>query len=127
MRRERFRYFEADTGVTIPQAVEATPPAIVHVATELPQLARSGGETAVELPHAAINETLNGLKLATDALALAATKLADSAGKTVETITPAIEQPMGVASSQSADIAPDVVPPKPDRFIRRNGRKVKRG
>lgn len=120
------RFFEADNGTTVPQVVESTPPAIVHVATEVPSLAHSGGETALELPHAAIHETLKGLTTATEALTLAANKLADTATKSVETVQPVIEEPLQGASVKAEEISPEIVPPVKERFVRRNGRKVKR-
>lgn len=119
------RNFEADTGVTIP-SVESIPPAVVHTVTEVPALAQSGGQTALELPHAAIHETLKGLTTATEALTLAANRIADSASKGVETVAPIIEEPLEGSEVKAAEISPEVVSPPTSRFIRRNGRKVKR-
>lgn len=111
------KYYEADNGSTSPV------PAVVHVATEIPSLAVGGASEAVEMPHAAIHETLKGLTTATEALTMAANRIADTAQKGAEVVTPVIEEPI---QASSEEIVPEITTPA-KRVIRRNGRKVKRG
>lgn len=109
------KLFEADKGenVSIPPVVTETPPAVVHTTVET-------AKDAAEIPHAAINETLQGLTTATHALTEAANKL-------IEASKPVVTEPVEGASQLTQDIAPDIeLPPPENRYIRRNGRKVKR-
>lgn len=107
---------------SVPRAVESVPPAVVHVATEVPALAHTGADTVAAVPVEVLHDTIRGLTAATEALTTAANRLADTTTKGTEIVTPALEAPL----EKAQDIAPEVEPPKPDRFIRRNGRKVKR-
>jgi hypothetical protein len=102
---------------SIPPIVAEAPTAVVHTIEAVPPTAVTGAETAVELPHAAIHETLKGLTAATEALTLAANRIADTATHVPE----AVVEPI----AEATESIPDVVSPPPDRFVRRNGRKVK--
>jgi len=111
-----------DEGISVPQAVESVPPAVVHVATELPSLTKEGATSVAAVPGVAIEDSIKGLHSAVQALTIAANRLADKAAWVPPTIEHAIEEPIQSAES----LSPEVVTPPKDRFIRRNGRKVKR-
>lgn len=119
------RFFEGDNGITIPTPAEI-PPAVVHTVTEVPALAKSGADSALDLPRDAIHETLKGLTAATEALTLAANRLADTASKGGDEIKDVIEEPITSSEEKASEVSPEVVSPPKERYIRRNGRKVTR-
>jgi len=80
----------------------------------------------MEIPHAAIHTTLTGLTSATEALTNAANRLADLAEKSVATTQEIVETPVTEGLTTAEEVAPDIVEPPTPRYIRRNGRRVKR-
>jgi len=100
----------------IPSVEQVAPPPVVHTIQTVPETPKE----VVELPHQAINDTLVGLTEATKALTEAAHKLSERA-------TPIVTEPVESAQETVAEVAPDITPPPPEtRYVRRNGRKVKR-
>lgn len=116
------RFYEGDTGdnPTVPPVVEAAPATVVHTVQAVPPDTTRVVEDTAALPHAAINETLQGLTAATHALVEAANKLGEKSKEVVV-------EPTQAATETSAEIVPEITPPPPEnRYVRRNGRKVKR-
>lgn len=113
MRKLRLHEEDKGTNVPIPPVEQVAPPPVVHTIQTVPETPTQ----IAEVPHAAINDTLEGLTKATHALTEATTKL-------IEASTPVVTEPV---EATVADVAPDITPPPPEtRYIRRNGRKVKR-
>lgn len=116
------RCYEGDTGEnpTVPPVVEAAPATVVHTVQAVPTDSSRVVEDTAALPHAAINETLQGLTAATHALVEAANKLG-------ETAKPVVVEPSVDATQTAQEVVPEITPPPPEsRYVRRNGRKVKR-
>ncbi len=112
------RLYEGDTGdnPTIPAVETVAPPPVVHTIQTVPQTPTE----VTEIPHQAINDTLEGLTRATHALTEATTKL-------VEASTPVVTEPVQASQGTVSEVVPDITPPPPEsRYVRRNGRKVKR-
>jgi len=116
------RFYEGDTGDNppIPPVVTEAPATVVHTVQAVPPDTTRVVEDTAALPHAAINETLMGMTAAANALTEAANKMID-AGKTV------VVEPTQAATETATEVVPDITPPPPEtRYVRRNGRKVKR-
>jgi hypothetical protein len=115
------RCYEGDTGdnPTIPAVETVTPPPVIHTIQTVPETPKE----VAEVPHQAINDTLLGLTEATRALTEAANKLGEKA-------TPVVAEPIEATQNAPqvvAEVQPDITLPPPEtRYVRRNGRKVKR-
>lgn len=110
----------------MPDDVVDAPVAVVHAAEQVPETTVHVAQQAPELPHVAIHQTLAGLQSATEALTIAANRLADLAEKTATPAKEVVETPLEQASETTEEIAPDIVEPPKERYVRRNGRRVKK-
>jgi len=110
----------------VTEQVAEAPQAVVHTVESVPETTVHVAQQAPELPHAAIHTTLQGLQSATEALTSAANRLADLAEKSVSTAQGVVETPLEESAATAEEIAPDIVEPPTPRYVRRNGRRVKR-
>jgi hypothetical protein len=93
---------------------------VVKTAEETPTIAIHTAQDAAEIPPAALGEAFH-------TLASAINRLSDVTERTLEASKEVVTEPITDSTEQAEDIAPDVVPPKPDKYVRRNGRRVRRG
>jgi hypothetical protein len=126
MLRKLRRYYEADSGTNPVTTITETPQAVTEVAGTVPETTVKVAHDAVEVPHAAIHQTLQGLTTATEALTNAANSLAESARAGKEQVEEVVTTPIEASHEQAQEVAPEIVEPPKPKFIRRNGRKVKR-
>lgn len=93
------------------EAVKEVPDTTVHIAHETAALP----ESALNATLAMLNDTMRNLNESIVAVR-------EDLKKTTEVAA----IPLASAEGAAEAVAPEVVPPPPPRFIRRNGRKVKR-
>lgn len=107
----------ADELPEVPDVPIVTP--VAKTTEDTPTIAIHTAQDAAEIPPALLAESFRTLASSIDRLSMV-TEKALEASKTV------ITEPIADSAEQAEDIAPEVVAPKPDRFVRRNGRRVKR-
>ena len=93
------------------EAVKEVPATTVHVAGQ-----------AASIPGEALNATLSMLNETMKNLNESISAVREDLKKTVEVA----ETPIAKAEESAEAVSPDIAPPPPPRFIRRNGRKVAR-
>jgi hypothetical protein len=119
------RFYEGDSGdnPAVPPVIAEAPATVVHTMQAVPATSDQVAEHPTQLPHEAINRTLEGLTSATQALTEAANRLG-------QTAAPVVTEPIEATQNAPeivADVQPSIEPPPPEtRYVRRNGRKVKR-
>lgn len=96
------------------KTIESVPETTIHVA-------QAGGEKSVD----AMKDLASSINAALSELTTVQRELLDHLKSAKETAPDVIEEPLEASHAQATDIAPEIVEPK-TRFIRRNGRKVKR-
>lgn len=100
----------------LPEIPIVTP--VAHTAEQAPAIAIHTAEQTAEIPPALLAESFH-------TLATAINRLSDVTERSLEKTQEVVETPAEASAEESEDIAPEVVD-KPDRYIRRNGRRVKR-
>lgn len=116
------RFYEGDTGASI----QATPERVLEATEAAPKTVVEVGHDSAHIPVSAIHQTLEGLTRATEGLTAASNRLAELAEKTANQASDVVEEPITEAENTAENVAPDIVEPPKERYIRRNGRRVKR-
>lgn len=96
------------------KTVEQIPETTIHVA-------QAGGDKSLD----AMKELAGAINAALSDLTTVQRELLDHLKTSKEVATNVIEEPLEASHEQATDIAPEVTQPQ-TRFIRRNGRKIKR-
>lgn len=126
MLRKYFRFYEADGGDNPLTTVTETPAAVVHAVEAAPETTVHVAHQATEVPHAALNESIALLNTSIASLNTGINDLREDLRKTKEAVEPVATEPVEAAGSTAEEIAPEIVEPPKERYIRRNGRRVKR-
>lgn len=96
------------------QTIESVPETTIHVA-------QSGGDKSID----AMKELAQAINASLSDLTTVQRELLDHLKSSKEVASDVIEEPLEASHEQATDIAPEITEPQ-TRFIRRNGRKVKR-
>lgn len=116
------RFYEEDSGTN---PIVAAPGAVTEVVKEVPATTIKVGQDVGELPQAAIQSTLDMLNSSISLLTSAVNEARDEIKRQKEVVEDIVETPMEGAGDVAEDIAPEITEPPP-RYVRRNGRRVRR-
>lgn len=126
MLKKRFKFYEEDRGDNPIATVAETPAAVVHAAEGAPETTVHVAHQATEIPHAALNESISLLNSSIATLNSGINDLREDLRKSKETVEPVATEPVEASHEVAQEVAPEIVEPPKERYVRRNGRRVKR-
>lgn len=126
LRTYLLRFYEEDKGDNPVAAVEETPAAVVHATEGIPETTVHVTRQAAEIPPAGLDEFKAFMEARLTNIETGINDVKEDLRQVKEGTQKAATEPVEEATETAEDIAPEIIEPPKERYVRRNGRRVRR-